>query len=123
MRVLELRSVASRRHEPKRQRPRHSLLKPLSNQLRIHARCKHQAQVSQDGQAAQLPLAQEPFEVLALVLPSGQGNLPSVGRLERVLNELLPNSFLLGILRLRVAEKQHVAQRHPTGRELYFASW
>jgi hypothetical protein len=32
-------------------------------------------------------LRQEPIEILALVLPCGQGNFPEFGRFERVLNE------------------------------------
>jgi len=57
-------------------------------------------------------MRQEPFDILALVLPCGQGNFPGIGRPERVLNELFPNGRLLRIFRLRVAEEQHVAQVH-----------
>jgi len=32
-------------------------------------------------------MRQEPFQILALALPCGQGNLPGTGRPERVLNE------------------------------------
>jgi len=56
-------------------------------------------------------MRQEPLEILALVLPCGQGNLPGIGRPERVLNEFFPNGRLR-IFRLRVAEEQHVAQVH-----------
>jgi hypothetical protein len=34
---------------------------------------------------------QERFEILAIVLPCGQGRFPVVGRPERVLNEFFPN--------------------------------
>src|SRR6267378_4897328 len=109
-RVLELRSVTRRRHETKRQRASDALVQPLANELRFDARCQHQAKVAQDGQAAQLALAQESLEVLALVLPCGQGNLPGIRRFERVLNELLPECGLRFVLRLRVAEEKHVAE-------------
>src|SRR5205823_13419651 len=38
------------------------------------------------------------------------GNLPGIGRFERVLNELLPERSLRFVLGLRVAEEQHVAE-------------
>src|SRR5207245_5791179 len=93
-RAFELRCVARRRYEAERQRSRDALVQPLTDELRIDARCEHQAEVAQGGQAAELPLAQEAFEVLALVLPCGQGNLPGIGRFERVLNVLLPDGSL-----------------------------
>jgi hypothetical protein len=57
-------------------------------------------------------MRQEPLEILALVLPCGQGNFPGLWKSERVLDELFPNGLLLRIFRLRVAEKQRVAQVH-----------
>ena len=33
-------------------------------------------------------MRQVPLEILALVLPCGQGNFPGIGKLERVLNEI-----------------------------------
>ena len=104
--------MTRRRHETERQRSRDALVQPLANELGIDARCEHQAEVTQCGQAAELPLAQEAFEVLALVLPCGQGNLPGIGRFERVLSELLPERSLRFILGLRVAQEQHVAELH-----------
>src|SRR5437762_11618428 len=91
---------------------RDALVQPLADELRVDARCQHQAEVTQDGQAAKLSLAPEPLEVLALVLPCGQANLPGIGRFERVLNELLPEHGLRLVLGLRVAEEQHVAELH-----------
>ena len=111
-RVFERPSVAGRCQETERQRPRDALVQPLADKLRVDARCEHQAEVAQDGQAAEFTLAQEAFEVLAPVLPCGQGNLPGIGRLERVLNELLPERRLRVVLGLRVAEEQHVAELH-----------
>src|SRR5712692_5303434 len=55
---------------------------------------------------------QAPPEILALVLPCGQGNFPGIGKPERVLNEVFPNGRLLRIFRLRVAEELYVAQLH-----------
>ncbi|PYT89032.1 MAG: hypothetical protein DMG36_23025 [Acidobacteria bacterium] len=73
---------------------RAALVQPLADELRVDARCQHQAEVTQDGQAAKLSLAPEPLEVLVLVLPCGQSNLPGIGRFERVLNEFLPGRSL-----------------------------
>src|SRR2546430_2679811 len=53
-----------RSHETERQRSRDTLVQPLTDELRIDARCQHQAEVSQNGHVAQLPLTQEPLEVL-----------------------------------------------------------
>ena len=57
-------------------------------------------------------MRQGPSEIFALVLPCGQGNLPDIGKFERVLNEFFPNGRLRCILRLRVAEERHVGQLH-----------
>src|SRR5438067_11555238 len=43
---------------------RAALVQPLADELRVDARCQHQAEVTQDGQAAKLSLAPEPLEVL-----------------------------------------------------------
>jgi hypothetical protein len=37
-------------------------------------------------------MRQEPFEILALVVPCGQGSFPGIGRPERVLNEFFPTA-------------------------------
>src|SRR5262249_35179571 len=111
-RFLELRRIARSRHEAERKRASDSLLKPGGNELRLHARCKHQAKIAKHGHPAKLLFAKQALPGLALVLPCGQGNLPSIGRFERVLNETLPKSSLLGVDGPGVAEKKHVAKFH-----------
>ena len=65
---------------------------------------QHQPQVPDRSHSAQLAFAQQPFEVLVFVLPCGQGNLPSVGRFKRVLDELVPNGCQFGSFRFGVAQ-------------------
>jgi hypothetical protein len=68
---------------------------------------QHQPQVPERSHSAQLAFAQQPFEVLVFVLPCGQGNLPSVGRFKRVLDELVPNGCQFGSFRLAWPRTAH----------------
>ena len=78
-----------------------------------NTRGQHEPEVAQSGHTADLALSQQPLPGLALVLPCGQGNLPGVGRFERVLDELFPGFGLFCVFGLGVTKKQHVAQLHP----------
>jgi hypothetical protein len=82
----------------------------MNDELDTHS--QHQPHVPDRSQSAQLAFAQQPFEVLAFVLPCGQVNLPSVGRFKRVLDELFPNGCLFGVFRFGVAQQQHVAEAY-----------
>jgi hypothetical protein len=71
----------------------------------LDAHGQHQPQVPEHSSSAQLAFAQQPFEVPVFVLPCGQGNLPSVWRFKRVLDEFVPNGCQFGIFRFGVTQQ------------------
>jgi hypothetical protein len=92
----------------------------MSDGFAAHRR--HQPQVPERSHSAQLAFAQQPFEVLVFVLPCGQGNLPSVGRFKRVLDELVPNGCQFGSFRFWRGPGQHIAELYLRASRWCFAN-
>ncbi len=84
----------------------------LADRLLGHARVLHAAKVAQQRQCAELLVGDQALERFLLIGPAREGDLPGVRRLKRAIDQLLPDLFLGGVLRLGVRDEQHIAQTH-----------
>jgi hypothetical protein len=85
------------------------------DRMLIDARILHVAKVAQQSKRTELSLRKQSLPVRALLSTGRQRHLPRVGSCQLSIDQSFPKRCLLCIVRLRMAEKEHVAQTDDAG--------